>query len=95
MESNNKKQALQAELQQRLGTQGAQRAPIPASLIPECPICMEDMRPPLQIFSCNNGHLICSVCRPRMNGNMCHCQQLYTGRATAMEQMIRQILGIM
>jgi hypothetical protein len=109
LENKNKKQALQAELQQRLdhsppllkvpSAPSAPSAlflpPSPASLIPECPICMESMRPPLQIFSCNNGHLICSICKPRMNGIMCHCQEMYMGRATAMEQMVRQILGIM
>ena len=28
----------------------------------ECPVCMEVMEAPLQIFSCTNGHLICSDC---------------------------------
>ena len=28
----------------------------------ECPVCMEVMEAPLQIFSCTNGHLICSEC---------------------------------
>jgi len=96
-ENKKKKQALQAELQQRLDTPGPQPAPSPPlSLIPECPICLESMRPPLQIFNCSNGHLICSACMPRMStmNRMCHCQQNYVGRATAMEQMVRQILGI-
>jgi len=98
------KQRLQAELQQRL--HAAQPNPPaqpakpyhpaqPNSLIPECPICLESMEPPLQIFSCSNGHLICSICRPRLNMDMCHCKKKYMGRATAMEQMVRQILGIM
>jgi len=88
-EKKNQKQILQAELQQRL--QAAQPAP-PASLIPECPICMESMKPPLQIFTCSNGHLICSICRPKVNMNKCHCEALYVGRATAMEQMISRYL---
>ena len=90
-EKKSQKQILQAELQQRL--QAAQPNP-PASLIPECPICMESMKPPLQIFNCSNGHLICSICRPMVNMNKCHCEALYVGRATAMEQMVRQMLGI-
>ena len=91
-EKKSQKEILQAELRQRL--QAAQPNP-PASLIPECPICMESMKPPLQIFNCSNGHLICSICRPRVNMNKCHCEAFYVGRATAMEQMVRQMLGIM
>ena len=60
--------------------------------IPECPACLEEMRPPLQIFNCRNGHLVCSNCRPRVS-NCTMCRQEYTGRATAVEQMIRQIIG--
>ena len=26
------------------------------SLVPECPVCLESMKPPLQIFTCGNGH---------------------------------------
>ena len=64
----------------------------PVTLIPECPICMEELKPPLQIFNCGNGHVICSTCRPRVA--RCHCQEVYRGRATTVEQMIRQIMGI-
>ena len=28
----------------------------------ECPVCFEDMVQPKKIFSCFNGHYICSVC---------------------------------
>ena len=28
----------------------------------ECPVCFEYMCRPLKIFSCHNGHFICSVC---------------------------------
>lgn len=30
----------------------------------ECPVCMEYMTPPIQL--CNNGHNICSSCRPNL-----------------------------
>ena len=60
--------------------------------VPECPVCMEEMRPPMQIFNCRNGHLICSVCRP--NVLVCaNCRQAYLGRATAVEQIIRQMFN--
>jgi len=76
-------------------------APTPSqtmlALIPECPVCYDELRPPLEIFTCGTGHLICSVCRPDIAGDMCvqRCGTRYSGRATAMEQMVRQILGIM
>jgi len=79
---------------------GASSAVNPALLIPECPCCYEsllEMRPPKQILTCGNGHLICSDCQPEITGNRCisRCGSSYGGRATAMEQMVRQILGIM
>ena len=95
----NRREALRAELHQRTGEEAARNIP-PASLIPECPCCYEsllEMRPPKQILTCGNGHLICSDCQPEITGNRCisRCGSSYGGRATAMEQMVRQILGIM
>ena len=66
--------------------------PSPASLIPSCPVCFETMKPPFQIFTSGNGHLICSSCKPEVS--TCYCQAKFTGRATAMEQMVRMILNI-
>ena len=94
------KKALHQELEKRLassagGAPGPSTPPppsSPASLLPSCPVCYERMKPPLQIFTCGNGHLICSSCKPEVT--MCYCQAMYTGRATAMEQMVRMILNI-
>ena len=92
------KKALHQELEKRLGSSAAGHSttppppPSPASLLPSCPVCYERMKPPLQIFTCGNGHLICSSCKPEVT--MCYCQAMYTGRATAMEQMVRTILNI-
>merc|ERR1711872_225227 len=98
VEIQRKKEALQAELRNR-GNPGAAAAPPsapPTSLIPECPACYGEMRPPLQIYTCGNGHLICSTCNPKIRDNRCikRCEATYTGRATFVEQMVRQILGI-
>jgi len=69
------------------------------NFVPECPVCYERMSPPMQIFTCGNGHVICSVCKDKVEEtrNMCiyRCGAVYAGRATAMEQMIRQIFGNM
>ena len=29
----------------------------------ECPVCMEEMKPPKKIFQCSNGHVICEHCK--------------------------------
>merc|ERR1712129_653461 len=96
-ETEERKKSLQSQLQALLSPPGQPAnppPPPPSSLIPSCPVCLESMRPPLQIFTCGNGHLVCSVCRPKVIMDKCHCQAVYMGRATAMEQMVRQVLGI-
>merc|ERR1712240_208221 len=35
---------------------------VPDLPCPECPICLEYMRPPMKIIQCNNGHLACESC---------------------------------
>ena len=63
-----------------------------SSLIPSCSICLHSLKPPLKIFNCGNGHLICSSCQPKTN--ICFCKSKLKGKATAMEQMVGQILSI-
>ena len=69
------------------------------SLIPECPACLKKMKPPIRVYTCGNGHVICFPCITRVNQteNMCvsRCGSMYTGRATTVEQMIREIVGTM
>ena len=99
-ENEKTKKALHQELERRLassaggapGPSTQPPPPSPSSLLPSCPVCYQTMKPPLQIFTCGNGHLICSSCKPEVT--MCSCQALYMGRATAMEQMVRMILNI-
>ena len=94
------KKALHKELEKKLGsyaagTPGPSTPPPPSSpdsLLPSCPVCYDTMKPPLQIFTCGNGHLICSSCKPR--ATKCFWQAMYMGRATAMEQMVGTILNI-
>ena len=33
---------------------------------PNCPVCFEAMAPPVRIFQCAGGHLVCGNCRPRI-----------------------------
>merc|ERR1712142_1156769 len=61
------------------------------NVLPECPVCLKKMSPPVKIFNCDNGHLICSSCRSRMKEAKCYCGALYRGRATAVEHIIQQL----
>merc|ERR1712129_663482 len=97
-EKQERKESLHSRLQALLGPPGQPAKPPPpppSSLIPECPVCFESMKPPLQIFTCGNGHLVCSVCRPKLPIDKCHCLAMYTGRATAVEQIVKKALDIM
>ena len=33
---------------------------------PQCPVCLDTMTPPIRIFQCGTGHLVCASCRPRL-----------------------------
>ena len=69
--------------------------PIPDKAIPECPACLEQMKHPMQIFNCPNGHLICSDCKPKNPRNLCtECKVPYAGRANGMEKMVRILMNI-
>ena len=59
---------------------------------PECPVCLDPMAPPARIFSCPNGHLVCEICKEKMEKVICAlCYEPIMGRATAMEQMLRTL----
>merc|ERR1711909_250400 len=80
-------------LKRRRGVDPSPQTVPPPVQVPECPVCYERMTPPKQIFTCGNGHVICFVCRARINEtggkNRCinQCGARYTGRATTVEQM--------
>jgi len=91
--SQNKRRKV--EMKEELHSRLSSIMPNPASLIPECYVCLEAMKPPLEILNCTNGHLICSTCYPMLQVKVCgQCNGAITGKATAMEQMVRQILNV-
>jgi hypothetical protein len=79
---------LVAELVERL------TRPRPRPTSPECPVCMEEMAPPTRIFQCGTGHLLCGVCRPKLQECPSKCGQPLVGRALGMEQYIREQQGL-
>ena len=42
----------------------------------ECPVCMEVSRPP--IYQCEEGHIICSTCKPLLKVCPHNCGQKYS-----------------
>jgi len=58
--------------------------------LPDCPVCLEQMAPPTNIFQCTNGHLLCAQCRLSLDPCICpRCRSEITGRATDMEHFLR------
>merc|ERR1719450_673806 len=68
----------------------------------ECPVCMEEARPPMRLKECGQGHIICDTCQSRAEarasdegerGNLnianCHsCRGMITGRPAALERVL-------
>ena len=38
---------------------------------PNCPVCRETMRPPVEIYQCSNGHLVCQHCHANLHVTNC------------------------
>jgi len=60
-----------------------------------CPVCLELLRPPLRIFQCPEGHILCENCRD--NPSLVHCPQCriplegVCSRNRALEEVARTV----
>ena len=46
----------------------------------DCPMCMEEMKPPKKIFQCSNGHSFCDQCKDNPALRSCPiCRVQFTG----------------
>jgi len=57
----------------------------------ECPVCMEEVRAPMRLRQCGEGHIICDGCFHQNQGNpsMCFiCRGAITGRPTELENLL-------
>ena len=55
----------------------------------ECPVCFDDMIPPMKIFQCINGHSLCENCKANVKiANCPSCRVPIQG-----DQMTRNILA--
>ena len=60
--------------------------------VPECPICFDEMVPPIRIFQCRDGHLVCETCKAGLEPCICpECRQEVTGRAIGVEKLLRSL----
>jgi len=58
----------------------------------ECPVCFTDMKPPVHIWQCAQGHPVCQPCKTRPEVRHCPtCRQRIVGRATLVEKIAAQI----
>ena len=45
----------------------------------ECPVCLDEMRPPVKIFQCSNGHALCEECKDKPEVRSCPiCRLVFT-----------------
>lgn len=78
------------------GGASASAAPRPASSsssslpAPECIVCWNSLNPPQRIHHCVNGHFVCDDCRPQLQ-KCSLCRAGFAGRATGMEQFLREL----
>ena len=60
----------------------------------ECPVCLEEMKPPARIHQCVDGHLLCGMCRENPAITSCPvCRGNIMGRAVVMEKLARALFG--
>jgi len=82
-ESTRRHNELKQELQALKASLWASRSPV------ECPACMEDVKPPMRLKQCGEGHVICDTCFDQDPGKRCIvCRGPITGRPTALENLL-------
>ena len=55
----------------------------------ECPVCLTEMVPPVKIWTCKSGHLLCQSCKrnPNIRQKCPTCRGEIIGRATGLEKI--------
>lgn len=60
----------------------------------ECPVCLEEMRPPVRIWQCKDGHALCDNCKQNPRIKKCPtCRGPFMGRATILEKVALSIFN--
>jgi len=60
----------------------------------ECPICLEEMKPPMRIWQCLSGHPVCDTCMRSPRVTACPtCRQKIVGRNVLAEKLAKSMYG--
>ena len=60
----------------------------------ECPVCLEEVRPPMRLRQCGEGHITCDTCYARQAGEEAEkrrcglCRGMILGRPTVLESLM-------
>ena len=57
----------------------------------ECPVCLDEMMPPRQIWMCQNGHSVCGECRPKVTKGCPSCKKSLSIRNIALEKIVMKL----
>lgn len=58
----------------------------------ECPVCLEEMKPPRRIWQCSDGHPVCEPCKKKPEVSCCPtCRKYLVGRSTIAEKLARSL----
>ena len=62
----------------------------------DCPVCLEEMRPPKKIFQCSNGHSLCEQCKNNPALTLCPiCRIEFTGSNVSRNIMAETLVSQM
>jgi len=60
----------------------------------ECPVCLNEMKPPVRIWQCSEGHPVCDSCQKRPQVQQCPtCRRPVTGRNILAEKIAMAVFG--
>lgn len=60
----------------------------------ECPVCLDEMRPPKKIFQCSNGHVICELCKSNPEVRSCPtCRVQFRGGSNFVRNIVAEKLA--
>ena len=80
---------LESQLQAHCTRKRKAEAEVEPEAVPECPVCLESLTPPLQIYQCKEGHLVCGDCRNKVTiCTECRHHAGYQARNRHLEQAI-------
>ena len=94
--ANNKSETLKTKLRNAIDNIDMERLLNQSSSCSdlECPVCLEEMRPPTRIWQCGSGHPVCDTCIRSPRVTCCPtCRQKIVGRNVLAEKLAKSFYG--